>query len=123
MSNPVIQGGRESALPAWLILPAAIGLLAGGGLAVTWANRQAPAPEAMEAPVPGARPQKFLPAPPDPTGMYSVANDVEHGVRVVKIRVSADGDELVVDAETGRLIEARPPRPAAAPMTPTLLAP
>ena len=113
---------RESALPAWLILPAAVGLLGGGGLAVTWANREGPAP-GPAAPAVSAVPQRMLPLPPDPTGMYSVLNDVEHGVRVVKVRVSADGDELVVDAETGRLIEARPPRPATPPMTPTLLAP
>ena len=123
MSNLANQGRAESALPAWLILPAAIGLLVGGGLAVTWANREPTSPAAAEGPAPGTRPLKFLPPPTEPTGMYSVTNAVEHGVRVVKIRVSSDGDELVVDAETGRLIEARPPRPATAPMTPTLLAP
>ena len=121
MSNPATPRARESALPQWLILPAAVGLLAGGGLAASWVNRE---PAAPDRPAAGARPAAVLPQPPaDDDGMYSVTTDVEHGVRVVKIRVSAGGDELVVDAETGRLIEARPPRPATGPMTPTLLAP
>jgi hypothetical protein len=123
MSKPANPTPRESSLPAWLLVPAAIGLLVGGALAVHWANREPPPqPRGPDGPMVGATLYDFT--PPAPAGrVYSVTNDVEHGVRVVKIRVSADGDELVVDAETGRLIEARPPRPATAPMTPTLLAP
>jgi len=51
-----------------------------------------------------------------------VTTDVEHGVRVIKIRVSAGGDELVVDAKTGRLIEARPRRPSGPALRPGFLA-
>jgi hypothetical protein len=45
--------------------------------------------------------------------LHSVSFANENGTRVVKIRVSPDGDELIVDARTGRLIEARPPRSTA----------
>ena len=31
-------------------------------------------------------------------------------MRVIKIRVVPNGDELVIDAETGRLLETRPAR-------------
>jgi hypothetical protein len=121
MPIPTTDRPRESALPAWLLLPTAVGLLAGGGLAVTWANREPPAPE---APTTAARLARLLPQPTtDDRGVYSVTEAVEHGVRVLKVRVTAGGDELVVDAETGRLIEARPPRPTAAPLTPGFLAP
>lgn len=60
--------------------------------------------------------RRVLPIPPS-AGMnfHSVAYAVENGTRVVKIKVAADGDELVVDAATGRLIEARPSRPTAPP--------
>jgi hypothetical protein len=42
--------------------------------------------------------------------LHSVSYVHENGTRVVKIRVSPEGDELIVDASTGRLIEARPAR-------------
>lgn len=110
---------RESALPAWLLVPAAIGLLVGGGLAVTWSYRDGPDPEAAATPhVP-----RMVPRPVDDVGVYSVTSAVEHGARVVKVRVTASGDELVVDAETGRLIEARPVKPASGFLTPGFLAP
>jgi len=111
----------ESALPAWLLLPAAVGLLAGGGVAVSWAYREPPAPAATAS----TRPARVVPLPPpsDERGVYSVTVTVEHGTRVLKVRVTPGGDELVVDAESGRLIEARPHKPASAPLTPGFLAP
>jgi hypothetical protein len=65
---------------------------------------------------------RILPAPPvdgfgAATGpaLHTVAYTVENGTRVVKIKVVETGDELVVDAITGRFIEARPGRPTAPP--------
>jgi hypothetical protein len=34
---------------------------------------------------------------------------------VVKIKIVPEGDELIIDANTGRLIETRPSRPSAPP--------
>jgi len=110
---------RETALPAWLLLPAAVGLLAGGGLAVSWAYREPTAPEVAAA----VRTARALPRPPDEAGVYAVTTAVEHGARVVKVRVTASGDELIVDGETGRLIEARPCKPTSGVATPGFLAP
>jgi hypothetical protein len=56
-----------------------------------------------------------LPPPPSGPGLHSIAFTVENGTRVVKIKVVETGDELVVDAATGRLLEARPSRPTAPP--------
>jgi hypothetical protein len=59
-----------------------------------------------------------LPLPPEVQGgvqLHNVTYGVEKGTRVVKIRVLENGDELIVDAETGRLLEARPFRPTAPP--------
>ncbi len=67
------------------------------------------------------RPATRLPPPPplpiDPKhgNIHSIAYAVENGTPVVKIKVVADGDELVVDAATGRLLETRPSRPTAPP--------
>jgi hypothetical protein len=47
---------------------------------------------------------------------------VENGVRVWKIRVTPGGDELIVDAATGRLLETRPGKPAPAPGRPMIIA-
>jgi hypothetical protein len=59
-----------------------------------------------------------LPLPP-PDGIipafHTVNFTTENGVRVVKIRVVPEGDELIVDAATGRLLESRPSRPTAPP--------
>ena len=49
---------------------------------------------------------------------------VENGVRVIRNQVVAGGDELVIDAATGRLLEARPaPRAPAAQPKPMLITP
>jgi hypothetical protein len=84
----------------------------------------------MVPPVSDQEPQKFvrspdriLPAPPPDrfagatgnSGLHTVAYSVENGTRVVKIKVVESGDELVVDALTGRLLETRPSRPTAPP--------
>jgi hypothetical protein len=52
---------------------------------------------------------------PIPPQLHGVTYAVENGTTIVKIKVIPDGDELIVDASTGRLIESRPSRPSAPP--------
>jgi hypothetical protein len=111
-------------------------LLIGGG-AIVWAHREPPAPDLAAGPGtppmmiralplhadaegPMAESRVMLVTDPHPLSRvspppFSVEFAVENGTRVVKIRVVPDGDELVVDAATGRLLEARPGRPTAQP--------
>lgn len=68
---------------------------------------------------PADRRGRVLPPPPpfvDPNmnNLHSVVYGVENGVPVIKITAVPNGDELIIDASTGRLIETRPP---AAPST------
>jgi hypothetical protein len=114
---------RPAALPWWLA-PSAIVVLAAGAVAVIWAYRDRPE-GAPANPGPAAAPhRKFLPPPPpgDPGALHSVTTGVENGVRVWKIRVTPGGDELIVDAATGRLLETRPAKAAAAPGRPMIIA-
>ena len=111
---------RESAQFPGLLLLAAISLLASGGLTVWWIQRESAHPE---VPADSVRSPRVIPRPPDDGGLHSVTTAVEHGVQVIKIRVSAGGDELVVDAKTGRLIEARPRRPSSSALRPGFLTP
>lgn len=58
---------------------------------------------------------RAMPLPPPDQDVKSPAlhglkYDVEKGLMVVKIQVVPDGDELIIDANTGRLLEARPGR-------------
>jgi len=59
--------------------------------------------------------RRALPTPGPEVTLHSVAYAIENGTRVVKIKVVETGDELIVDAATGRLLEARPSRPTAPP--------
>jgi hypothetical protein len=126
----------QSSLPWGVALAVTSTLLIGGG-AIVWSHRDPP--EADLAGDPGRPPAmtRELPFPiahelaseesgPVPVaasrvqlrmspGPYSVEFGVEHGTRVVKIRVTPEGDELVVDAATGRLLETRPSRTSAPP--------
>ena len=89
---------------SWWLAPAAVGLLGLVGLGVYWVPADRP---------PAARPVVSTrvvppPVPDDPPGLHAVSTGEEEGVRVVRIRVVPGGDELIVDAATGRLLEARP---------------
>ena len=106
------------------MLAAASILLIGGG-AIIWSHR-APSRPTVQLVVPTEddilpRPATRLPPRPpfsvDPKhgNVHSIAYAVENGTPVVKIKVVADGDELIVDAVTGRLLETRPSRPTAPP--------
>jgi hypothetical protein len=99
-------------------------LLTIGGGAIIWSNRdRAPAIAKADPQAANAEPQRsqrFLPRPEmvvdaRTTKLHEVAFAVENGTAVVKIKVVAGGDELIVDANTGRLIETRPGRPSAPP--------
>jgi len=119
----------HSAPTSWGIALAAGSLLLIGGGTLIWSTRDAdpgvrpPGPPdtevalvihgpALPEPAVARRP---LPVPGPDYALHSVVYATENGTRVVKIKVVETGDELVVDAATGRLIEARPSRPTAPP--------
>lgn len=126
MSTESPQPAPTSAV-SWGIALAAGSLLLIGGGTLVWSYRDAePAGRTDEksvAPVKAvavavdepALLRRPLPLPPTDSAFASVAYAVENGTRVVKIKVVENGDELVVDAATGRLLEARPSRPTAPP--------
>ena len=114
---------------SWGIALAAGSLLLIGGGTLVWSVRDQE-PHAFRAGPPTAESaladptpvtdevavvRRALPLPPPGAGIHSVAFTVENGTPVVKIKVVPDGDELVVDAQTGRLLEARPSRSTAPP--------
>jgi hypothetical protein len=106
---------------SWGVALAAGALLLIGGGAIIWSN-QGPDRDPTVSPFVGAPMpdevallKRELPGPPAHLPLHSVAFTVENGTRVVKIKVLETGDELVVDAATGRLLEARPNRPTAPP--------
>jgi len=124
---------RSAPVP-WGVALAATSLLIVGGGAIIWTH-QDPAKAGPEQVADGRMTRRPLPQPPaiDPPGtpialnnsasFYSVSYSHENGTRVVKIRVVADGDELIVDAQTGRLLETRPSRPTAPPPMGRFVAP
>ena len=112
---------------SWGVALAAASLLLIGGGAVIWSSHpddEGPpgvsGPPALKTAAGEVRIRQ-LPAPPlamdarAERGLHTVAYAVENGTRVVKIKVVESGDELVVDAATGRLLETRPSRPTAPP--------
>lgn len=107
---------RPTRLARWLAPAAGMALAVGTG-AVIWAFRAGPANPPPDAGAPDASlpNQKMLPVPPaeGAPGLHSVIPAMENGVRVLRIRVTPGGDELIVDAVTGRLLETRPARPGA----------
>jgi hypothetical protein len=111
---------------SWGVALAAASLLLIGGGAVIWSSR--PDDNVIVPPIADPDQAKFvrtasrIPQPQDAlatfnthSGLHTVAYSVENGTRVVKIKVVESGDELVVDAATGRLLETRPSRPTAPP--------
>jgi hypothetical protein len=118
---------------SWGLALAATSLLLIGGGAIIWTH-QGPnaAPVAPTDSDPGGPlsvqmklPPRVVPLPPPDagTGLHTVTYAMENGARVVKIRVVPDGDELIVDAATGRLLETRPSRPTAPPPMGKFIAP
>src|SRR5215213_11128439 len=102
MSGVPPTSPRPAALPWWLA-PTALVVLSAGVVAVLWAFRDPPR-DTPPDPGPAAAPnRKFLPEAPESGTLHSVTAGVENGVRVWKIRVTPGGDEMIVDAATGRL--------------------
>jgi hypothetical protein len=105
----------------------------GSGAIVWWHREPPPTPPTLGLnPSPGAavsaatEEYSHLPSPPPfPVGgnLHTVSYGVENGTKVVKIKVVADGDELIIDAGTGRLLETRPSRPTAPPPMGKFVAP
>jgi hypothetical protein len=76
------------------------------GASIYWAQTDDPASDQARPPSTRTVPP---PIPDGPASVHSVKTDQEHGIKVIRIQVVPNGDELIVDAATGRLIEARPP--------------
>jgi len=120
---------HASPFPWGLALAASSLLLIGGG-AIIWSSQPTNDPS-LVTPSDGGEVARLekpfrLPQPPahdGSHGVHTIAFAVENGTRVVKIRVVPDGDELIVDAVTGRLLETRPSRPTAPPPMGKLAAP
>ena len=110
---------------SWGVALAAASLLLIGGGTVIWSGQPEQAPVTPPTPALVLSEARALPVPtsdvPTPAaafsdaGLHTVSYTVENGARIVKIKVVATGDELVIDAVTGRFIEARPGRPTAPP--------
>lgn len=113
---------HRSSLFSWGIALAATSLLTIGGGALIWNHRT---PRPAEMPVsPQADDFQIrsigVALPPHPidkssTVLHMITYGVENGTAIVKIRVVPNGDELIVDARTGRLLETRPSMPTAPP--------
>ncbi|HEX3150831.1 MAG TPA: hypothetical protein VHR66_22325 [Gemmataceae bacterium] len=108
---------------SWGIALVTVSLIAIGGGAVVWSQHGDDNGLVIrEHEVHGSdssASRRPLPEPPPGTvgatkkNVYSVAHAVENGTQVVKIKVTPAGDELIIDANTGRLLETRPNRPPA----------
>jgi hypothetical protein len=113
---------RSSSLFSWGLALAATSLLTIGSGSLIWSQRETE-PEAsaeIGAIQPGPLEVRFAFLPEvaqEKIGpsIHTVAYGVENGTAVVRIRVVPNGDELIVDAATGRLLETRPNRPTAPP--------
>lgn len=125
MSNAASNPMRTSYLSSGVVLASISLVLIGGGVLI-WSNQHATNPSSAEfAQLPDGGPlastPRVLPVPidefakPRTSQLHGVTYAVENGTAIVKIKVVADGDELIVDASTGRLIESRPSRPSAPP--------
>ena len=108
----------SSSLFSWGIALAAISLLTVGGGSLIWNQRHSPPTEVVAIPT-GDDPVTLTRVLPrrlietEDMKFHTITYGVENGTAIVKIRVVAQGDELIVDASTGRLLETRPSRPTA----------
>ena len=115
---PTVSPNPSPSITSWGVVLAASSVLLIGAGAVMWTHEPpppAPPPDPLTAgPQMISKSIDLLQAPDVGfgVGLHSVSYTSENGTRVIKIRVSATGDELIVDATTGRLIEARPARPS-----------
>src|SRR5262249_47388480 len=134
MSTATPNPPRPASVP-WGVALAAVSLLTVGGGAIIWTHRDSTAATTPQSDgehrgtrraLPMPSPAAGVPLPPvlqNPSSLSSISFTQENGTRVVKIRVVADGDELIGDAQTGRLLETRPSRPTAPPPMGRFVAP
>lgn len=116
------QNPQSSSIVSWGIALAATSLLTIGGGSLIWNHRQAPSSDVAFTPTsqpPEPRTMtRSLPAVPpceQTAGLHTISYGVENGTPIVRIRVVPEGDEIIVDANTGRVLETRPSRPTAPP--------
>ena len=116
----------QSSIPLTVAIPALAALFIGGG-ATIWSLRSDPTASAnlddkrpsrvsrdeedfrITEPVPLRR--KFLPPRPEllpSNDVHSLRRVEENGTKLILIRLVPGGDELVLEAATGKLIETRP---------------
>ena len=108
MSGPPTVPARPAFRPWWPV-PAVAALVVATGAAVYWSQTGGPGDAASDRSHPASTRTVPPPVTDGPAGVHSVKTDQEHGIKVIRIQVVPNGDELIVDAATGRLIEARPP--------------
>ena len=111
MSSSSLNPGHASPV-SWGVALAATSLLLIGGGAIIWTHpgqsasgpTVPPAGDGPEFRAVGLKlPPRAVPTPQEsPFALHTVSFSMENGTRVVKIRVVPDGDELIVDAATGR---------------------
>ncbi|WP_020469885.1 hypothetical protein [Zavarzinella formosa] len=118
--------GQPPAIPLKLTVVAFTFLLLSGGL-IIWGNipESAETPKLLEPHLVTKSHEVLVPQPDSNsigtshsrfgghpiTALHSFSYGEENGLKIVRIRLVADGDELVLDAVTGRLLESRPARP------------
>lgn len=115
---------RRTSLPWTYSLAVLLGLLGLGG-AFWWITRDPPEQPLVYTPVDPNQPPalKRDPGLAKDARFHSIAFGEENGVRVVKFRLAENGDEIVVDAATGRFIESRAVPPMMVPPMGKLAAP
>ena len=111
MMVPLADKGRSATVIALVAVP----LVVGGTF--IWSHRMQAKSE-LEAPAENHPTDRHVRPPPppqfvDPNGnkLHAVEYAVENDVPVIRITAVPNGDVVVIDAQTGRLIETRPPGP------------
>ena len=122
MSNNSPENGASTASlrswHGWWPLAVTLSLSAVLVAIILWDREDKPLVPSMPNASPDAVAQsriRFLPPPPDaaeaisdaPSMCYSVVSEQRDGAQVLRIRTHAEGDELIIDAITGRLVAVR----------------